>query len=909
MIGEYGETLVVDWGLAKASGERVVDAFDHSLLKPSSGSGSAPTLYGSAVGTPAYMSPEQAAGKLDELCPASDVYSIGVSLQCLLTGIRPKPIGKSGTVANQHKLTMNAKCPKPLWSICCKATMMRIKDRYTSTSDLASELRDWLAGQKVHAHRETISEMVGRLVGKFPTEVASAVFILLSLLVFATLAVWQISIARSSADVARTLAESREKLSEERRLEVQEQVQVANQALYTVATQRALEALSRGDSPSMKNSFDEIKNSAFARSRGWEHFYLKRFRIEAPRTYTFPTIANYRDNNVVLVKAGRWMACPAGGDGGGMLFELVDVLDPSKRLLLPKLNLERLETPVTTEVSADGGIIAVAEFGGPLFALSVDENRWNRIGLENYSEFGICSDSESFVVSSMASVFGAGKVSRLGLKSDEIASSVVEGPASIACNELGYAFAFRKNPRSGSSTVLSNLGVDITINLESSQQIVNAPKTSVFPKLYLSENSRWVGLVPSSSVALLNLIGTRASDGLWLWDCSEGREISIRGDTANTTCCDVSRDGKTLATGCEDGTIRFWSLPGGQLIGSVLSSKVPIVDVQWHSTDKIVATDTLGVLGPFDPTNYFFTRSFGPRLNFHDELVCLSGSADDRYVAAGVGYVNRQNGESKGTIWVCDVIGDSIEFQTETTSGGDLFLQLHPSGTLLAVGSDRAVEVFDLETKKRMQVHEKRSLLSWGQEKEEIVLGGRSLVEVRKGGFESKRFSGESYSWIERGSLSANGRMLAFIDDEFRFGTVDLAVATSLPPSDDSTDSVRFRTTEPRVSISGDSKLVAVTTADNCIRVIHTDSKEELHRIKLVDIVADLKFNVDSTRLLIATTRNRRGSILSYEVKNWTQVVALSVDDTCRAVMESNDGRSIFSSSRDGVFKQWSGID
>ena len=87
ILGKHGETLVVDWGLAKAVG-RADPSVGEETIAPSS-SGSSETMPGSAMGTPAYMSPEQARGDLDRLGPPSDVYSMGATLYCLLTGKPP----------------------------------------------------------------------------------------------------------------------------------------------------------------------------------------------------------------------------------------------------------------------------------------------------------------------------------------------------------------------------------------------------------------------------------------------------------------------------------------------------------------------------------------------------------------------------------------------------------------------------------------------------------------------------------------------------------------------------------------------------------------------------------------------------------------------------------------------------
>ena len=90
IVGKHGETLVVDWGLAKPLGRTEPgSASDERTLMPASATGSAETLPGSALGTPSYMSPQQAAGQLDRVGPRSDVYSLGATLYYLLTGKPP----------------------------------------------------------------------------------------------------------------------------------------------------------------------------------------------------------------------------------------------------------------------------------------------------------------------------------------------------------------------------------------------------------------------------------------------------------------------------------------------------------------------------------------------------------------------------------------------------------------------------------------------------------------------------------------------------------------------------------------------------------------------------------------------------------------------------------------------------
>jgi serine/threonine protein kinase len=193
MLGKFGETLVVDWGLAKARGEKAepdAQARDTAALatevtepplRPSSGSGVAETLAGSAIGTPAYMSPEQAAGKLDQLGPATDICSLGATLYTLLTNRSPITAGDSAEVLRKAQRgdagfdepeASATGIPAPLVAICRKAMSVRPQDRYATPLALAEDLEHWLADEPVKAAPDPVIVRTRRWMRKHPGPVS-----------------------------------------------------------------------------------------------------------------------------------------------------------------------------------------------------------------------------------------------------------------------------------------------------------------------------------------------------------------------------------------------------------------------------------------------------------------------------------------------------------------------------------------------------------------------------------------------------------------------------------------------------------------------------------------------------------------------------------------------------------------
>ncbi|HLJ93941.1 MAG TPA: serine/threonine-protein kinase [Gemmataceae bacterium] len=172
MLGKYGETLLVDWGLAKVMGDgEGASKSEEGVFHLSLSGDSMPTQAGHVMGTPAYMSPEQAEGRLDRLGPTSDIYSLGATLYELLTGQQSVGGVHLGEILAKVKRgdwlpprKVGKDVPPPLEAICRKAMALRPEDRYASALGLAQDIEHWLADEPVSAYREPLAWKLRRWV-------------------------------------------------------------------------------------------------------------------------------------------------------------------------------------------------------------------------------------------------------------------------------------------------------------------------------------------------------------------------------------------------------------------------------------------------------------------------------------------------------------------------------------------------------------------------------------------------------------------------------------------------------------------------------------------------------------------------------------------------------------------------
>jgi serine/threonine-protein kinase len=191
MLGPYGETLVVDWGLAKPV--RAVEeslTVDETTGESSADEAGAETRAGQVVGTPGYMSPEQAAGDPAAVGPGSDVYSLGAILYHLLTGKAPLAGPDLGEVLRRARAgnisppgQVKPGIPRALELICQRAMAARPEDRYAGALELKAEVERWLADEPVAAYREPLSARMARWGRRHRPVVAGAAALLVTAVV------------------------------------------------------------------------------------------------------------------------------------------------------------------------------------------------------------------------------------------------------------------------------------------------------------------------------------------------------------------------------------------------------------------------------------------------------------------------------------------------------------------------------------------------------------------------------------------------------------------------------------------------------------------------------------------------------------------------------------------------------
>jgi len=208
LVGDYGETVVIDWGLAKDLRDPTRSVRPPSTVEPDH----AHTIDGDIMGTPAYMPPEQARGA--SVDARADVYALGAVLYHLLAGAPPYT-GKRAMDVITNVLTRDPEplaarapgVPADLLAIVNKAMARDPSDRYASAGELAADLKRFQGGQLVGAHRYSTSQHLRRWLRKHRTAVAVGAIAITALVAGGGVSVRRILAEEQAAETARGLAD------------------------------------------------------------------------------------------------------------------------------------------------------------------------------------------------------------------------------------------------------------------------------------------------------------------------------------------------------------------------------------------------------------------------------------------------------------------------------------------------------------------------------------------------------------------------------------------------------------------------------------------------------------------------------------------------------------------------------
>ncbi len=312
VLGDFGEVVVLDWGFAKEGMEGRDEGSSMAVLKasrdtfPVEGPDAVKSQHGQLLGTPAYMAPEQAEGRLAEIDFRTDVFGLGACLYEILTGKPPFSGANTAEVVRKAHAgetppahAISSRVPVDLSAVCARAMARRAVDRYASATDLAREVEHWIADEPTEAHPEALVGRVSRWARhhKPALSVLAATTITIALAMGVGLALVEEGRSRVARAEARAQAEQAQlQNAADARIKSQLQEQLYYQRVALAERELTANNLGR---------VAELLTACPERLRGWEWALLRRRCLTEPRVLRGHAGAV---SGIALSSDGRYLA-------------------------------------------------------------------------------------------------------------------------------------------------------------------------------------------------------------------------------------------------------------------------------------------------------------------------------------------------------------------------------------------------------------------------------------------------------------------------------------------------------------------------------------------------------------------------------------------------------------------------
>ncbi len=829
-----GTPKITDFGLAKQIGE---GSQDH-------------TGTGSILGTPSYMAPEQAEGKIRELGPGVDIYALGALLYHALTG-RPPFVGETvldtiQQVKNDDPVPprrLQPKVPCDLETICLKSLQKDPRKRYLSAQALADDLKAFLDNQPIKARPVGLSERAVKWMKRSPG-VAALLAILAVVVVggfFGMMSLWLLADAkRAQAEIAEKKAGDESQRARTAEALTQKELDFSERSLYAAQMNLAQDALTEGKITRLRDLLEKPNEKLI----GFEFNLLKKL------TQSDQLVLKGHTKLIVAVAfrppAGRQFA--TGSEDGSVV-----LWDPSQKGGKRFQRLDHHQGPVRSlRFSGDGQFLASAsedgtvklwdlDKGTKLFSFKAHERRINAV---------------AFHPEALSLATGSDDAS---VKVWKIETGTLE--ATLA----GHTYPVADLAYSPDGLRLASASFDKTVRFWDI-----AEKTqSGLPCLH----SHWVTALAYSPDG--NTLASSSWDNqLTLWNPFTSEiQFQLDGLKSPARSLAYNPSGKLLAASCNDQSIVVWDLPQKKLFKTLPGEAGKVRTVAFSAAGDLLATVTFDLnqaeYKAFPAPSSLLGVSFG---GTRDEFAA-AGADGSLYAwnlkksdvptpyAVGQGALHSV-AYAPGWGWTTGSEAGKIEFRREPSINGSGYMLTPPAhkrwiravvwsgGMLASASDDRTIQVLASPTSwLRLEGHpDAIRALALSGEGSRLVSGGVDGALFFWNPREGKLLA--SWTTLAKGAIHA----LAYHPKESRIAFAgNERTITLFDPDAGRAERVLRGHTHPihALAFSPDGKRLASGSEDGTVKIWDVATGQEMLTLKGHKLgVTGVAFSADGNRLI-----------------------------------------------------------